>query len=90
MKSYKRVLALMLAMAMMVCVFAACGSDAASAPAASSAEAAASGDAAAAPAAAGDKVVKIGVYEPASGDNGAGGKQETLGMQYANQETPTV
>ena len=28
--------------------------------------------------------VKIGVYEPASGDNGAGGKQETLGIQYAN------
>ena len=35
-------------------------------------------------------VVKIGVYEPASGDNGAGGKQETLGMQYANYLTPTV
>lgn len=35
-------------------------------------------------------VVKIGVYEPASGDNGAGGKQETLGMQYANSITPTV
>ena len=35
-------------------------------------------------------VVKIGVFEPASGDSGAGGKQETLGMQYANQETPTV
>nr|MCR5189202.1 ABC transporter substrate-binding protein [Treponema sp.] len=35
-------------------------------------------------------VVKIGVYEPASGDNGAGGKQETLGMQYANTVTPTV
>lgn len=34
--------------------------------------------------------VKIGVYEPASGDNGAGGKQETLGMQYANSVTPTV
>lgn len=34
--------------------------------------------------------VKIGVYEPASGDNGAGGKQETLGMQYANKITPTV
>ena len=34
--------------------------------------------------------VKIGVYEPASGDNGAGGKQETLGIQYANSETPTV
>ncbi len=35
-------------------------------------------------------VVKIGVFEPASGDNGAGGKQEMLGMQYANIETPTV
>ncbi|MCH5248826.1 MAG: ABC transporter substrate-binding protein [Lachnospiraceae bacterium] len=35
-------------------------------------------------------VVKIGVFEPATGDNGAGGKQEVLGMQYANQETPTV
>ena len=34
--------------------------------------------------------IKIGVFEPASGDNGAGGKQETLGIQYANQETPTV
>jgi len=36
------------------------------------------------------EVVKIGVYEPASGDNGAGGKQETLGVQYANTVTPTV
>ena len=35
-------------------------------------------------------VVKIGVFEPASGDNGAGGKQETLGVQYANTVTPTV
>ena len=34
--------------------------------------------------------VKIGVFEPASGDSGAGGKQEMLGMQYANKETPTV
>ncbi|MBR0220133.1 MAG: ABC transporter substrate-binding protein, partial [Clostridia bacterium] len=35
-------------------------------------------------------VVKIGVYEPASGDSGAGGKQESLGVQYANKKTPTV
>ena len=35
-------------------------------------------------------VIKIGVYEPASGDNGAGGKQETLGIQYANKVTPSV
>ena len=36
------------------------------------------------------KVVKIGVYEPQTGDNGAGGKQEILGMQYANVVQPTV
>ena len=36
------------------------------------------------------ETVKIGVFEPASGDSGAGGKQEMLGMQYANKETPTV
>ncbi len=35
-------------------------------------------------------VVKIGVFEPASGDSGAGGKQETLGVQYANRVAPTV
>ena len=38
----------------------------------------------------GENVVKIGIYEPASGDNGAGGKQETLGMYYANSVVPTV
>ncbi|MBQ0040884.1 MAG: ABC transporter substrate-binding protein [Clostridiales bacterium] len=34
--------------------------------------------------------IKIGVFEPASGDNGAGGKQETLGIQYGNKVQPTV
>ena len=38
----------------------------------------------------GNKVVKIGVFEPQTGDNGAGGKQEILGMQYANYVQPTV
>ncbi len=38
----------------------------------------------------GGKTVKIGVFEPATGDSGAGGKQEMLGMQYGNKETPTV
>ena len=37
-----------------------------------------------------ENVIKIGVYEPASGDSGAGGKQETLGIQYANSVQPTV
>lgn len=35
-------------------------------------------------------VIKIGVYEPASGMNGAGGKQETLGIEYANTVVNTV
>ena len=38
----------------------------------------------------GDKVVKIGVYEPLTGANGAGGKQEVLGMEYANSVVNTV
>ena len=37
-----------------------------------------------------EDVIYIGVFEPASGDNGAGGKQETLGIQYANSVQPTV
>ena len=39
---------------------------------------------------AGGKTIKIGVFEPASGDNGAGGKQEVLGVEYANSLAPTV
>jgi len=35
-------------------------------------------------------VIKIGVYEPQTGANGAGGKQEILGMEYANEVCPTV
>ena len=41
-------------------------------------------------AASGDNVVRIGVFEPSTGDSASGGKKEVLGMQYANQETPTV
>ena len=89
MKTSKRVLAMLLAVAMMLCVFAGCGTETASSAADSTAEVA-SGETATDTANTGDKVVKIGVYEPASGDNGAGGKQETLGMQYANKIQPTV
>ncbi len=38
----------------------------------------------------GEKVIKVGVFEPQSGDNGAGGKQEVLGIEYANAIRPTV
>lgn len=39
---------------------------------------------------AGADVIKIGVFEPSSGDNGAGGKQEVLGIEYANSVLNTV
>ena len=75
----KKILALLLAgcMALALC---ACGT-----PAEPSGDAGSDGSASAS----GDTVV-IGVFEPLSGDNGAGGKQEYLGMQYANSVTPTV
>ena len=38
----------------------------------------------------GEKVIKLGVFEPASGDSASGGKKESLGVQYANYVTPTV
>ena len=41
-------------------------------------------------AASGEKVIKIGVFEPSSGDSASGGKKEILGMQYANAMTPEV
>ena len=72
----KKIIALALALAM---VFALCACGSSSAPAASDASASS-----------GEKVVKIGVFEPTSGDSAAGGKKEVLGMQYANKETPTV
>lgn len=34
--------------------------------------------------------IKIGIFEPASGDNGAGGKQEVLGIRYAHSLKNTV
>ena len=34
--------------------------------------------------------IKVGVYEPQSGDNGAGGKQEILGIQFANTLKPSI
>ena len=72
----KKFLALTLALAMTFSL-AACGGSAGG-----SASGSASGGS--------NPVLKVGVFEPASGDNGAGGKQEVLGMQYARQVVPTV
>ena len=95
----KKIIALLLCIAMLACVLAGCGDNSAKADTAattdSSSDASAASDAPAdassdAAASSGDKVVKIGVFEPQTGDNGAGGKQEILGMQYANYVQPTV
>ena len=82
----KKIVSLILVLVLvMACAvgFAGCGGGGGQAPAGGDAE---QTDAPAS----GNPVVTIGVYEPASGDNGAGGKQETLGIQYANFVQPTV
>lgn len=37
-----------------------------------------------------DDTIKIGVFEPTTGENGGGGMQEVLGIRYANSVVPTV
>lgn len=74
----KKFLALILAL-IMVLALCACGSSPAPA---------ASGDPT--PAADGEKVIKVGVFEPTSGQNAAGGKKEILGIEYAQSLFPTV
>ena len=77
----KKLFALVLALAMALALVA-CGGGSSSGS--GSAAPAASESSSAAPAAAAGGTVKIGVFEPQTGDNGAGGKQESLGRQYAN------
>ena len=40
--------------------------------------------------ASGNNVIKIGVFEPTTGENGGGGYQEVLGIRYANETHKTV
>ena len=76
----KKVFALMLALVMCLSLAACGGSNSGSS----------SSDAGESTASEGAKVVKIGVFEPQTGDNGAGGKQEILGIEYAHSLFPTV
>ena len=90
----KKILALVLSLCMLLALCA-CGAPAEDAPEEAPEEAAEAPaeEAAEAPAeeaAENGGTIVIGVFEPLSGDNGAGGKQETLGIQYANYECPTV
>ncbi len=70
----KKVLALLLSCGMLLALLAGCGQATTPPPAATD----------------DGKKVTIGVFEPLTGDSGAGGKQEMLGMQYANKLTPTI
>lgn len=90
----KKFLASALSAAMLLSLLAGCGGGSGSTPAGStpagSTPAGSNPASSGTPAPAGDKVIKIGVFEPASGDSASGGKKETLGIQFANSETPTV
>ena len=82
----KKFLAFALSCSLALTALAGCSST----PPSSAAPETGSPDASAPAAQSGDKVVRIGVFEPSTGDSASGGKKEMLGMQYANAETPTV
>ena len=73
----KKILALVLALCM-VFALCACGSGSGTGTSGTSSTASA------------NKELKIGVFEPATGENGAGGQQEVLGIRYAQSLNPTV
>lgn len=72
----KKVLALTLSACMSMGLMTGCGSSSAG-----SSSSGGSSDA---------KVIKIGGFEPTTGENGGGGFQEVLGIRYANKVHPTV
>ena len=82
----KKFLAFALSCSLALTALAGCSST----PPSSAAPASGSPEATAPAAQSGDKVIRIGVFEPSTGDSASGGKKEMLGMQYANTETPTV
>lgn len=87
----KRLLASLLAATLAMAMATGCSGG--SAPASSAAPesgAAPSADAAPADDGASGDVIKIGVFEPQTGENGGGGLQEVYGIRYANQQFPTV
>lgn len=82
----KKLLALLLSCSLLLCLLAGCGGGNDTPEPTDDGEETNQTDT---PSAGGD-VIKIGVFEPSSGENGAGGKQEILGMKYANTLVPTV
>ncbi len=87
----KKIISLMLCTAMTAALMAGCGSSSDTGSGESGTEASESTEGTeAAPAASGDNVIKIGVFEPQTGENGGGGLQELQGARYANEIRPTV
>ena len=82
----KKFLAFALSCSLALTILAGCSST----PPSSAAPESGSPEATAPAAQSGDKVIRIGVFEPSTGDSASGGKKEMLGMQYANSVTPTV
>lgn len=78
----KKLIAILMALALIVGCFAACGGN--------GDDSQSGGETAATPISIEGNVIKIGVFEPATGENGAGGMQEVLGIRYANTVAPTV
>lgn len=70
----KRILALAMSCVMVLGALAGCGNNSSSGSGASD----------------GEKVIKIGVFECTTGENGGGGQLEVNGIEYANQIKPTV
>lgn len=88
----KKILSVMLIVCLMVSALSACSSSTTTAATtkAPAATTTAAGATTAATTAAATKVIKVGVFEPVTGENGGGGFQELLGMRYANKKFPTV
>lgn len=93
----KKVVSLMLCTALTAALAAGCGNSGSTNDNAASGNDAASGSEASAEegetadnTASGGNVIKVGVFEPQTGENGGGGLQEVYGIRYANQERPTV
>ena len=86
----KKTIALLLCLCMLACLFVGCASTSTTEQQTSETTTTTTTTTETATSESGNKVLKIGIFEPLTGDNGAGGKQETLGPQYGNYVQPTT
>ena len=86
----KKTIALLLCLCMLACLFVGCASTSTTEQQTSETTTTTTTTTETATSESGNKVLKIGIFEPLTGDNGAGGKQETLGPQYGNYVQPTI